>query len=171
MSLHSWRTNVVAFQPPIPFPLLVYVKEGLWSAMLRSVRSLIAYQRLLSWEHEVLNRGVKKEAISEKIFDRIPWSGVAMFAFMMVFFGIDLAAGIKHTAQQMKDKKAEAESSPIVKSYKQKQWSVEQAKQFREGDFRAKHEGVVQTEESLPRPQHVGLPAGRSSQQPRNGVF
>lgn len=136
---------------------------------LRSVKSLATYYRLVSWEHEVLNRGVKKEALSAKIFARIPWSGVAMFGFVMVFFGVDLAAGVKHTAKQLQENKEAAENSPIIKNYQQKQWSVEQAKQFREGEFRAKNEGKMVMEEPTNRPQHVGTRP--PPQQPRNQVF
>jgi hypothetical protein len=135
---------------------------------LASLRNLSTFRRLVLWEHEVLNRGVKKEALSAKIFDRIPWSGVAMFAFVMVFFGVDLAAGIKHTAKQLQENKAAAENSPIVKSYQQKQWSVEQAKQFREGEFRAKNEGKMLMDEPTNRPKHVGLPKNEVS---HNQVF
>ncbi|CUG88246.1 membrane-associated protein, putative [Bodo saltans] len=135
---------------------------------LSSLRHVVTFRRLVVWEHEVLNRGVKKEALSAKIFARIPWSGVAMFAFVMVFFGVDLAAGIKHTAKQLQESKTAAENSPIIKSYQQKQWSVEQAKQFREGEFRAKNEGKMILEESPNKPQHVGLARNEVS---RNQVF
>jgi hypothetical protein len=135
-----------------------------------SMKNLASFYRLTSWEHEVLNRGVKQESISRKVVDRIPWSGVAMFAFMMIFFGVDLAAGIKHTAKQMREKKSEAENSPLVKSYQQKQWSVEQAKQFRDGEFRAKNEDQMQGEEAVPRAHHTAVSQG-NTQKPRNMVF
>jgi hypothetical protein len=114
---------------------------------------------------------------------QIPWSGVSMFAFIMIFFGIDLGAGVKHTAQRMKDKREEAANSIEVKRYQAKQWSVEQVKQFRDGDLHAnldksqsESDFMPLVAEGAPRPSYGGSsnsgssPIGGSGRG-RNGVF
>jgi hypothetical protein len=100
------------------------------------LRTFLDYRRLVKWEQEVLNRGVRKESRSAKLIQSIPWTGVAMFAFMMIFFGVDLGVGIAHTASQMKQRQEDAKANVAVQQkYQSKQWSMEQVKNYREGEI------------------------------------
>ncbi|KAG8346248.1 hypothetical protein ERJ75_001651700 [Trypanosoma vivax] len=93
------------------------------------------YLRLRRWERAVVLQGSRRDGVVVQAFQRIPWSGVAMFVFVMVFFGIDLGAGIKHTARQIREKKDEAVQSVEMQKLQARQWSVEQVKNFREGEL------------------------------------
>lgn len=142
---------------------------------MNAFKAVTSYWRLTNWEREVLMRGVRTEGMIARAFRHIPWSGVAMFAFVMIFFGIDLGAGIKYTAQRMKDKREEAANSIEVKRYQAKQWSVEKVKEFRDGDLKdkiatkeAESDFVPLVPEGAPRTSY-----GSHQQQGgrRNGVF
>ena len=98
------------------------------------LRRFLDYRRLVKWEQEVLNRGVKKESRSAKLLQSVPWTGVALFAFMMIFFGVDLGVGIAHTASQMKQRQNDAQASVSMQKYQSKQWSMDQVKSYREGE-------------------------------------
>lgn len=135
---------------------------------MQSLRAFRDYRRLVSWEHEVLHRGITKESYLSKVMRQIPWSGVAMMGFVMVFFGIDLGAGVKYTAQRMKEKKEEAMNSPEVKKYQAKGWAVDQVKQFRDGDTERKRDDSLKSDfvplvpEGQPRPSY-GAPKSRNA--------
>ncbi|RNF27574.1 uncharacterized protein Tco025E_00224 [Trypanosoma conorhini] len=98
---------------------------------LRMFRDFLYLQR---WERDVLMRDSRREGFLVSAFRRVPWSGVAMFFFIMVFFGVDLGAGIKHTAKQIREKKEDAMQSVELQKVQARQWSVEQVKNFREGE-------------------------------------
>lgn len=93
------------------------------------------FVRLQRWERGILKRDDHTEGAITRGIRMIPWSGVTMFIFVMVFFGVDLGAGIKHTAQQIREKKDEALVNMELQKVQARQWSVEQVKNFREGDL------------------------------------
>ncbi|ORC87429.1 uncharacterized protein TM35_000222280 [Trypanosoma theileri] len=99
------------------------------------LRRCYDFVQLQRWERSILARDSPREGIFLRAFRRIPWSGVAMFFFVMVFFGVDLGAGIKHTARQIREKKDEAMQSVEMQKLQARQWSVEQVKNFREGEM------------------------------------
>lgn len=99
------------------------------------VRMFCDFLKLRRWERHVLAQRERQESALAAAFRCIPWSGVAMFFFVMIFFGIDLGAGIKHTARQIQEKKEEAAQSVEVQKMQARQWSVEQVKNFREGEI------------------------------------
>ncbi|RNF12077.1 hypothetical protein TraAM80_00494 [Trypanosoma rangeli] len=99
---------------------------------LRMFRDFLYLQR---WEREVLMRDSRRDGFFVRAFRQVPWSGVAMFFFIMVFFGVDLGAGIKHTAKQIREKKEDAMQSVQLQKVQARQWSVEQVKSFREGEI------------------------------------
>ncbi|KEG09492.1 hypothetical protein DQ04_05121000 [Trypanosoma grayi] len=99
-----------------------------------SLRMVRDFMRLQRWERNVLARDSQRESAFTRAFRRVPWSGVAMFFFVMIFFGVDLGAGIKHTAKQIREKKDEAMQSVELQKVQARQWSVEQVKNFREGE-------------------------------------
>lgn len=111
------------------------LRKSRLATLTMSIRMVRDFLYLHSWEKEVLNRGVRREGVVVKMARRIPWSGVAMFIFVMVFFGVDLGAGMKHTASQIRDKKEEAKDSLEIQKVQARQWSVDQVKNFREGDI------------------------------------
>ncbi|CBZ29733.1 conserved hypothetical protein [Leishmania mexicana MHOM/GT/2001/U1103] len=98
-------------------------------------RMLQDFMRVQRWERSIRRREDHSEGIVVRSIRMIPWSGVAMFFFIMVFFGFDLGAGIKQTAQQIKDKKKDAQTTLEVQKIQARQWSVEQVKNFREGEM------------------------------------
>ncbi|ESS68577.1 hypothetical protein TcG_00053 [Trypanosoma cruzi] len=98
-------------------------------------RMFYDFLQLQRWERDVLLRDSRREGFFVRAFRRVPWSGVAMFFFIMVFFGVDLGAGIKHTASQIREKKDEAMQSVELQKVQARQWSVEQVKNFREGEI------------------------------------
>lgn len=98
-------------------------------------RMLQDFLRIQRWEREILKRDDHSESIIVRGIRMIPWSGVTMFFFIMVFFGVDLGAGIKQTASQIKEKKEDAQTTLEVQKVQARQWSVEQVKNFREGEL------------------------------------
>lgn len=92
------------------------------------------FTRLQRWEREILKREDRSEGMALRAFRMIPWSGVAMFFFVMVFFGVDLGAGLKYTASQIKEKKNDAQVNVELQKYQARQWSKDQVKNFREGE-------------------------------------
>ncbi|CAD2216011.1 hypothetical protein AGDE_01534 [Angomonas deanei] len=92
------------------------------------------FLRLQRWERAVLKRDFQGDGMFTRAFRMIPWSGVAMFVFIMLFFGIDLGAGVTQTASQLREKKNEAQATIELEKVKARQWSVEQVKNFREGE-------------------------------------
>ncbi|KAG5496401.1 hypothetical protein JKF63_02703 [Porcisia hertigi] len=98
-------------------------------------RMLQDFLRVQRWERSIMKREDNSESVVLRGFRMIPWSGVAMFVFIMVFFGFDLGAGIKQTAQQIREKKEDAKTALEVQKIQARQWSVEQVKSFREGEM------------------------------------
>lgn len=105
------------------------------TTQLRKIRRFGEYIRLTTWERDVLGRGIRKESRLNKLSQQIPWGGMAMFAFMFIFFGVDLTAGVKYTATQLQDKKFDAKNSVELKQFEAKRWSVEQVKNYRDGEM------------------------------------
>lgn len=82
-----------------------------------------------------MRRDVVTEGLVARSIRAIPWSGVFVCFFVLIFFGVDLGAGIKQTARQIKQQKDDIEKSPELQKLKARQWSLEQVKNFREGDL------------------------------------
>lgn len=97
---------------------------------LRMLRDFLNLQR---WEREICKRYDRREGFIARGIRMVPWSGVAFFLFVMVFFGIDLGVGIRHTAAQIKEKKDEAMMNVGLQKMQARQWSLEQVKSFRDG--------------------------------------
>lgn len=95
------------------------------------------FARLQRWEREILKREDRSEGFIARGIRMIPWSGVTFFFFVMIFFGIDLGAGIKSTAAQIREKKDDAKVTAEMQKVQARQWSVEQVKSFRGGDLPA----------------------------------
>lgn len=93
------------------------------------------FLNLQRWEREILKRDDHSEGFVVRTIRMIPWSGVAFFFFVMVFFGVDLGAGVKQTAAQIKEKRNEAKVNVELQKVQARQWSVEQVKNFREGEL------------------------------------
>ena len=54
--------------------------------------------------------------------------------FAILFFGVDLTAGIKHTASSIRESKLDAQQQLKLRRLKQKEWARKQVELFREGE-------------------------------------
>lgn len=93
------------------------------------------YTHLQRWERSILKLEDHSDGFIVRGIRAIPWSGVAMFAVVMVFFGVDLGAGVKETTKQIKEKRNTVQVNAQVQKVKAREWSVEQVKNYREGEL------------------------------------
>ena len=71
----------------------------------------------------------------KQVIESIPWTGIAGFMFLMLFFGIDFAAGITYQAKLMTQDTPEGKKlkEEKEKEMKKKVWALESTQTAREG--------------------------------------
>ncbi|KAG5470746.1 hypothetical protein LSCM1_01995 [Leishmania martiniquensis] len=99
------------------------------------LRMLRDFMRVQRWERSIVRREDHSDGVIVRGVRMIPWSGVAMLCFIMVFFGFDLGAGIKQTARQIREQKKDAQTALETQKLQARQWSMEQVRNFREGEL------------------------------------
>jgi hypothetical protein len=97
------------------------------------VRRLLQWYRLRCWEHYASIGRVRKEEWTAQAVRRIPWGGLVLVFFCTIFFGVDLYAGVRHSAEMIKQEKMKMEDSPELQALEKRHWSIEQTKNYREG--------------------------------------
>ena len=101
-----------------------------------SPRRLMEYYKFTNWCTRVT--AIKNYKITQKVnflmrfFDRVPWAALLVGFLMMLFFGVDVGAGIMWTADIAVDNR-EKSNAEAKKRLNGKEWSMEQIKTFEGG--------------------------------------
>jgi hypothetical protein len=103
-------------------------------------RYLMDYALLRRWEEKTAFKGVYRPSRAAQWTKKIPWTGVCFFFFCAIFFGIDFAAGMKTTVEQLRQGKLDKESKLVLKHHEQRKWSMEEGRKFRDGEMATKIE-------------------------------
>ena len=106
------------------------------SQTLGNPKRLLEYYTLSKWCTRVTaikNYKIKpKVNIVMRVIEAVPWSAVLVLTMMMLFFGIDVGAGIFWTADIAQESR-EKDNAEAKKRLEGKQWSMDQIKVFEDG--------------------------------------